>query len=280
VSEPTALPHDSARIAVVKLGGDVLEEPSLGLVARSLREAIDDDPARRVLVVHGGGAQVTALSARLGITTNVVSGRRVTDAPTLDVLKMVVAGRLNVDLCSALARRGISAVGLHAGSGVIRATRRAPRVLAGAGPEPVDLGLVGDVTAFDRPLIDARWAAERVPVLSCLGLGADGQVLNLNADLAASQLSAALMAKALVAVSAVGGVRRDKDDPQSRIQRLTIAEARDAIASGRVVGGMIAKLEEAFSPLEAGVPSVQVVGPGEIATSLRAPGSVGTELVR
>jgi acetylglutamate kinase len=268
------------RVAVVKLGGDVLEEPSLDLVARSVHEAFEAEPNRRLTIVHGGGAQVTALAKRLDVSTNVVAGRRVTDAETLDLLKMVVAGRLNVDLCAALSHRKVPAVGLHAGSGVIGAKRRPPRVIAGAGPDSVDLGLVGDVTGFDRALLETLWAAGRVPVLSCLGLASDGQVLNLNADLAASQLAAALAAETLVAVSAVGGVRRDKNDPESRMKRLTIAEARAAIASGIVQGGMIPKLEEAFAPLEAGVASVQIVGPAEIAASLRAPGSVGTELVR
>jgi acetylglutamate kinase len=202
----------------------------------------------------------------------------VTDEATLDVLKMVVAGRLNVDLCAALRRHRIEAVGLHGGSGVVRATRRPPRPLA-EGSEPVDLGLVGDATGFDRPLLEALWAAARLPVLACLGISPTGEVLNLNADLVASQLAADLRARALVAVTAVGGVRRIKDDPATRIPRMTVAEAKAAIASGAVSGGMIAKLEEAFAPLGAGVGSVQVVGPAEIDVSLRTPGSAGTTLV-
>jgi acetylglutamate kinase len=135
----------SGGVVVVKLGGDVLEDPARAEVARSLRAALDAAPARFV-VVHGGGAQVTALSSRLGLETRQVGGRRITDAPTLEVLQMVVAGRLNVELCAALRRQGARAVGLHAGSGVIRARRRPPRVVSGGGPDPVDFGLVGDVT--------------------------------------------------------------------------------------------------------------------------------------
>jgi acetylglutamate kinase len=106
-----------------------------------------------------------------------------------------------------------------------------------------------------------------------------GAVLNLNADLVASQLAATLRAGSLVAVTAVGGVRRDKDDPASRIGRLTVSEARRAIAEGVVQGGMIPKLEEAFAPLEAGVARVQIVAAGEIAAAVRDPGSVGTLLL-
>ena len=103
--------------------------------------------------------------------------------------------------------------------------------------------------------------------------------MNINADVVASQLAASAGAAALVACTAVGGVRRDRDDPATRIPRLTVAEARAAIADGVVQGGMIPKLEEAFAPLAAGVGAVHIVAPGEIAASLAAPGSVGTLLV-
>lgn len=265
------------RTVVVKLGGDVLEGAPLEEAAASIAAAAA--AGARVALVHGGGAQVTALSARLGLETRVVAGRRITDAPTLEVLEMVVAGRLNLRLCAALQTRGVRAVGLHAGSGALRARRRPPRVITGAGPDAVDLGLVGDVVAFDDELLAALWAAGRTPVLSCLGLGEDGAVLNLNADLVASRLAAALGAWSLVAVTAVGGVRRDKDDPSSRIGRLTVAEARAAIADGTVAGGMIPKLEEAFTPLAAGVPRVLIVAPGEVAIALADPGAAGTALV-
>jgi acetylglutamate kinase len=263
---------------VVKLGGDVLEGEALRAVAHSIATIIQQTP-HALAIVHGGGAQVTALATRLGLQTRQVGGRRITDAATLDVLEMVVAGKLNVELCAVLQASGVRAVGLHAGSGVLRARRRPPRVISGAGPEPVDLGLVGDVISFDLPLLEALWAASRVPVLSSLGLEG-GVVLNLNADLVASQLAAALQASSLIAVTAVGGVRQDKDDPTTRIARLTIAEARAAIAAGVVQGGMIPKLEEAFVPLEAGVGRVQIVAPVEIAAAVQSPGSAGTLLVR
>jgi acetylglutamate kinase len=263
---------------VIKLGGDVLAQPILGVVAAEIARARAD--GRRLLVVHGGGAQATALSRRLGIEPRLVGGRRITDEATLDVMKMVVAGVINVDLAAALRAAGVPAVGLSGSSGVIRARRRPPRVVSGGGPDPIDFGLVGDVTGFDGELLDALERAGYLPVLACLsfGDGPGGEVLNINADVVASALAAARGAGALVACTAVGGVRRDKDDPASRIPRLTAAEARAAIADGTVQGGMIPKLEEAFVSLEAGVPAVHVVAPDEIARSLDEPGSVGTLL--
>ncbi len=263
---------------VIKLGGDVLEDPARGEVAAGAAACIEAAPADRIVVVHGGGAQVTALSGRLGVETRLVGGRRITDAATLEVLEMVVAGRLNVELCAALRARQVRAVGLHAGSGVLRARRRPPRVVSGGGPEPIDFGLVGDVVGIDRPLLETLLAARYLPVISCLGLSEDGQVLNLNADLAASQMAAALEADTLVAVTAVGGVRRDPRDPATRLPRLSVTEGRAAIAGGVVTGGMIPKLEEAFAAIAAGVRSVQIVGPTEIAAALAAPGTVGTRI--
>jgi acetylglutamate kinase len=264
--------------ALVKLGGDVLEGPALGAVARDLAGVVA--AGHVIVVVHGGGPQSTALSRRLGIEPRIVGGRRITGPDDLDIVTMVVAGRLNVALVAALGAAGVSALGLHGASGrVIRAQRRPPRVVSGAGPDPVDFGLVGDVESFDTALLDWMLAAGHVPVLACLGCADDGTMLNINADIVASRLASALGAGALVAVSGVGGVRRDKDDPKTRIGRLTVAEARAAIADGSVVGGMIPKLEEAMGPLAAGVATAHIVGPGEIAAALAAPGSVGTVLL-
>jgi acetylglutamate kinase len=170
----------------------------------------------------------------------------------------------------------VAAVGLTGTSGLVRARKRPPRVVAGGGDAPVDFGLVGDVVDFDLPLLRALWSAGYLPVVACLGGDDAGGALNINADVVASQLAGALSARCLIAVTAVGGVRRDKDDPTTRIARLTVAEARAEIAAGRVKGGMIPKLEEAFAPLEAGVGAVHIVAPGEIAAALAAGGSVGT----
>jgi acetylglutamate kinase len=267
----------AAAPAVIKLGGDVLAAPALGVVAADIARARAD--GARLIVIHGGGPQATALSKRLGLEPRLVGGRRITDEPTLDVMKMVVAGKLNVDLVAALRAAGALAVGVSGSSGLIRAHRRPARVVSGGGDAPIDFGLVGDVDGFDRPLLDQLDRAGYLPVLACLAAGEAGLVLNINADVVASQLAVGLGAAALVACTAVGGVRRDKDDPGSRLPRLTVAEARAAIADGTVQGGMIPKLEEAFAPLAAGVGAVHVVGPGEIAASLAAPGTVGTLLV-
>jgi len=268
-------------VVVVKIGGEVIAGPELPHVARDV--AAFAARGDRVVVVHGGGPQATELSKRLGIETRQVGGRRITDAATLDVMKMVLAGKLNVDLCATLLAAGVSAVGLHGASGhLIRATRRAPAVYAGAGPDPVDLGLVGDVTGFALGLLDTLWAAGHVPVIACLGADAAGGIYNINADTVGNQLAAALGAERLFLVTSTPGVLRDVRDPASRLTQLSCADARQAIADGTVTGGMIPKLEEAMAVIDQGVGAIHILGKlaaGDLVRAVREPGSVGTTLV-
>ena len=132
---------------------------------------------------------------------------------------------------------------------------------------------------FDLALLGSLQQGGYLPVVASLGLADGGVCLNINADVVASQLAAAASAAALVAITRVGGVRRDKDDPATRIPRLTVAQARAAIADGTVGGGMIPKVEEAFAPLAAGVPAGHIIAPGELLAALAAPGSSGPVLV-
>lgn len=269
-----------AGVLVVKLGGEVIAGASLPIVARDLAAIAASGP---LVVVHGGGPQASKLQERLGMKPQQVAGRRVTNEATLDVMKMIVAGKLNVDLCAALVAAGARPVGLHGASArVIAAERRPPRVYAGAGPDPVDLGLVGDVTDVHADLLSMLFGAGYVPVLACLGAGADGAVYNINADTVANRVAVALDAAGLVLISDVPGVLRDVADPASRIPRLTIAEGRALMASGAVTKGMIPKLEESFAALEEGVKRIHIVGrlaAGDLAREAANPGSIGTVLV-
>ncbi|WP_441289197.1 acetylglutamate kinase [Sorangium sp. KYC3313] len=266
---------------VIKLGGEVVGGPALAILSSDL--AALTRAGARAIVVHGGGAQATRLQERLGIPVRQVAGQRVTDADTLDVMKMVVAGKLNVDLCAALVAAGARPVGLHGASGpALSAVKRPPQVYAGAGPEPVDLGLVGDITGVDRGLLELLGGGGYLPVLACLGAGADGQAYNINADTVANRVAVELGAAGLFLVSDVPGVLRDVSDPASRIPSLTVAEGRALIASGAVTRGMIPKLEESFAALAEGVRRIHILGrlkPGDLAREASEPGAIGTVLV-
>ena len=269
------------KTVVVKLGGEVVASPEMDAIARDVRELVEG--WHRVAIVHGGGPQASALQQRLGLVPRLLAGKRITDEATLEVMKYVVAGQVNVDCCTRLLANGVMPVGLHGASGhMVQARRRPPRVLTGAGPEPVDLGLVGDVTGFNLGLLGDLWERRYVPVLACLGASAEGQALNINGDTVASQLAGALRADALVLVTSTPGVLRDVKDASSRVARLSRAEFEAGVSSGAISGGMIPKLEESFAVLAGGARSVVIVGklaPGELTRAVLEPGSVGTVLV-
>ncbi len=271
---------------VVKLGGEVVRAnasptDTLPVVCGDLAALARS--GQPVIVVHGGGPQASALQKRLGQSPHFVAGRRVTDRDTLDVMKMAVAGLVNVDLCSALLAAGARPVGLHGASAcTIQAHRRPPSLVAGGGPDPVDFGLVGDVDGVNEELLARLASMGYVPVVACLGADPAGNVYNINADTVANQMAAAMRARALVLVTDVPGVLRDVRDPSSRIPRLTAAEGKAAIESGVASRGMIPKLEDSFAAIAAGVREVHIVGhlsAGDLMREVEAPGSVGTVLV-
>ncbi len=194
------------------------------------------------------------------------------------------AGQVSVDVAASFRIAGVPAVcttGVSAG--LVEAVRRPPKVLTGAGPEPVDLGLVGDVTAVNVELFEKLAAAGVVPVLGSLGGDAYGRVFNINADTVASRVAAHLGAAKLFLVSNVPGVLRDKADPSSRIPVLSVTDAREQIASGVIQGGMIPKVEESLAMLDEGVESVHIVGltpETALLEEAAAPGRWGTAFTR
>jgi len=266
---------------VVKIGGEILAGDELPILAADLAALVGREA--QVVVVHGGGPQATELQQRLGLEVKQVGGRRITDAATLDVMKMVVAGKLNVDLCAALLAAGLWPVGLHGASALaVAAEKRPPRVVSGGGPDPIDFGHVGDVTGFNLALLELLLEGGFIPVVACLGADAAGNVYNINADIVGNQLAAALGADHLFLVTSAPGVLRDVKDPSSRLPLLTVDEARRAIADGTVTGGMIPKLEEAIAVVTGGVGAIHILGrlsPGDLGRAADEPGAVGTTLV-
>lgn len=268
--------------AVLKLGGEVVADAAAlaGVLAdvRALSQV-----GWRFVVCHGGGPQAGALQERLGLPTIKVGGRRVTDAPTLQIMKQVLAGEVSVDLVAAAVSMGLPAVGVSGVScGVVTAHRRPPMKVSGGGDDPVDFGFVGDIDEIRPELLRHLWAGGYVPVLNSLGIdGETRQVYNINADTVASAVAAALEVDHLFLVTGIGGVMRDKDDASTRIPVLHASEARQAIADGTIVGGMIPKIEEALENLRHGIGAVHIIGPsaGGLEQAAREPGRQGTALL-
>jgi acetylglutamate kinase len=260
-----------------------MDRPKL---ARTVGSAVKAflDAGVKVAVVHGGGPQATELGKRLGIEAKMVGGRRVTDAPTLEVMKMSLAGQVAVDVAAAFRLANVPAIctsGVSAG--LIDAKKRPPKVVAGGGPDPVDFGLVGDVTGVNVEVFEKLASAGVVPVVSSLGGDASGVVYNINADTVATRVAAKLKAAKLLLVSNVPGVLGDKNDPKTRIPKLTPQEARKQIESGVIQGGMIPKVEESLEMLEQGIEAIHIVGlePDEaILGEAAVAGSQGTAFVK
>lgn len=268
-------------IALVKVGGevvaDVVHTAGLADNLAALKQA-----GFGVVVVHGGGPQVSALQQQLGQTVTKVAGQRVTSADDVFAVTASLAGTVNVTLCAALLRAGVRAFGSHGASGgMVACHKRPPGDVPGHGV--VDYGEVGDVDDVDTAGLLALVAAGYVPVVATLGIDvAAGRVLNVNGDTAAAAIAAALPASVVVLVTAVGGVFRDRHDPTTRLPRLTVAEARGLIRDGTIVEGMIPKVEEALSLLARGVSAVVIASaasPGAFAGLAAGDPAVGTRLV-
>jgi acetylglutamate kinase len=270
-----ALPYIQAfagKTVVVKFGGNAMVDDALAHSFAAdvvLLRAVGLKP----VVVHGGGPQIGELLGRLGKETEFRDGLRVTDAETLDVARMVLTGRVNADIVSAINQRDQVAVGLSGeDAGLIIAAQR-----------DAALGFVGDVVDVNRKILDTLIGADFIPVISTIGADATGQAYNINADSAAIAIAASLRAEKLIYLTDVPGVLTDVADPSSLVSRLSAARARNLIASGVIAGGMIPKVEACLDAIDAGVPSAHILD-GRIAhvvlLELLTDAGVGTMLTR
>jgi acetylglutamate kinase len=258
-------------VVVVKYGGAAIET---GGLPSSFAEdvALLQSAGIAPVIVHGGGPAVTRMSSRLGIETTFVDGLRVTDAATLDVATMVLAGKLNTDVVSTLVAGGVRAVGLSGVDGGLLLARKA----ASDGVE-ADLGFVGEVVHVRADLLSTLLAERFVPVVASIAIDETGQAYNVNADVVASELAIALGAKKLIYVNDVPGLIGPTGE---LLSELSAAQCLDVLARGGVVdGGMIPKLESAVRALKAGIDRVHLVDgrvEHSVVLELFTPEGVGT----
>jgi acetylglutamate kinase len=237
-------------VVVVKYGGAAIES---GGLPRSFAEdvALLRCAGIEPVIVHGGGPAVTRMSTRLGIETTFVDGLRVTDAATLDVATMVLAGKLNTDVVATLIGGGVRAVGLSGVDGGLLLARKASAL-----DEDADLGFVGEVVHVRADLLSTLLREGFVPVVASIAIDETGQAYNVNADVVASELAIALAAKKLIYVNDVPGVIGPAGE---LLSELSATQCRDLLAGGVVDGGMIPKLESAVRALGAGIDRVHLV---------------------
>ena len=241
------------KLTIVKVGGAVVEdELQLSQLLRDF-SAIE---GRKVLV-HGGGRKATKMAERLGIETQMVNGRRITDAAMLEVVTMVYGGLVNKNLVARLQANGVNALGLTgADADAIRSHKRPVKVVDGS---PVDFGYVGDVDRADGQMLSRLIEAGITPVMAPLTHDGEGHILNTNADTIASETAKALAPLydvTLIFSFEKKGVLRNPDDDDSVIPTITHADFERYKADGTISGGMLPKIENALSAVDAGVDRV------------------------
>ena len=233
---------------VVKLGGHAMVDPALAstfaqdvMLLRSV--------GLRPVVVHGGGPQIGAHLDRLGLPSRFLDGLRVTDAETLEVVRMVLVGKVGRDIVSALNSHGARAMGLSGEDG---------RLITAA-PRHPDLGFVGDVARADPTVVNQLLDEGMIPVVSSIGADPSGQAYNINADTVAAALAGALRAEKVVYLTDVPGLLADPEDPDSVLGRVTAAELEAMIEAGAVSGGMVPKARACADAIRAGCGSAHLL---------------------
>jgi len=247
---------------VIKLGGELLaDEGCLDSLANDVSVLYQLNI--HVVIIHGGGPQLSQVAARLGIESEKIDGRRVTDDKMLEVAKMVFAGGISTDLLAALRRHGTPGVGLSGVDGdLVDATRRPPRRMVDheTGEErDVDFQNVGDIQSVNPRILRVLLENRFVPVVASLGADREGKVLNINADTIAAEVARALPAEKLFLMSNVSGVMKDVGDPASRISHLTVKSGEEFVKSRGVSGGMLPKLTSALRAVRGGVRRAHII---------------------
>ena len=241
------------KLTILKVGGAVVEDDSL---LSQLLDTFCAIEGRKVLV-HGGGRKATKIAAALGIESQMVNGRRITDAPMLDVVTMVYGGLVNKNLVASLQARGINAMGLTgADMDVIHSHKRPVK-------DGVDFGFVGDVERVDGHALRTIIEAGITPVMAPLTHDGQGNILNTNADTIASELAKALAPHYVVSLTfsfEKKGVLYDPNDENSVIPAITRDSFKQLLAEGVISGGMIPKIENALAAIDAGVKEVIING--------------------
>jgi acetylglutamate kinase len=229
----------SGKTTVVKYGGNAMRDLELFAQDVVLMRLV----GMRPVVVHGGGPQITDLMARLGKESTFVDGLRVTDAETVDIVRMALVGKVNREVVGAINRHGPYAVGLSGeDAGLVRVKQRDPR-----------LGFVGDITAINTTILERQIDDEFIPVIATIGVDEEGQAYNVNADTVAGAVAEALNAEKLVYLTNVPGLYGDLHDEGSLISQISAAELDDMLGNGSLSEGMVPKIRSCVSALRHGV---------------------------
>ena len=273
----------SGTTVVIKYGGnamvsDVLKENVMRDVALMKYVGI------RPVIVHGGGPEITGFLKKVGKESTFVAGLRVTDEETVEIAEMVLDGKINSEIVNLLNQRGVRAVGLSGkDAGLIRARKKMATVYENDAAHEVDIGYVGAVETIDVSVIEDLLDHDYVPVIAPIGVGADGESYNINADYVAAEIAGALAAEKLLLLTDIEGIYKDFNDKSSFLSTIHLQEARDYIRDGIISGGMIPKVEACLTALEVGAAKTHIIDgrlPHAIILEIFTSTGVGTQVVR
>lgn len=260
------------KIVVVKYGGNAM-------INGELKNAVMGDIALlslvgiKVVLVHGGGPEINEMLAKIGKKSEFVDGLRVTDKETIDIVQMVLAGKVNKDLVNLLATLGSPSIGLSGADGH----------LLTASQKDAKYGYVGEITKVNpKPILDILDKGY-IPVISTVARGEEGNVYNVNADTAAAKIAEALEAESLISMTDIGGILRDKNDAETLIPVVTLSDADELIREGIVEGGMIPKIKCCTEAIKNGVKKVFIINgtiPHSIIIETLTDEGIGTMFVK
>lgn len=259
------------KIVVIKYGGNAM-------INSKLQEAVIGDILLlsligvKVVLVHGGGPEINDTLHKIGKKSEFVGGLRVTDKETVDVVQMVLAGKINKNLVNLIQLQGGKAIGLSGIDGhLIEAEVKDPK-----------LGFVGEVTKVNTEPITDLLERGYIPVVSTVGCDDSGNVYNINADTAASRIAGALKAESLISLTDIEGILRDKDDPETLIKKIYVSDAPQLMNEGVISGGMIPKVECCIDAIRRGVKKVFIIDgrvPHSILIEILTDEGIGTMFV-
>ena len=238
---------------VIKYGGNAMVDPSL------TRKILEDVTLLKYvglnpILVHGGGPVINARLKRVDVKSEFHNGLRITDDATMEIVQMVLAGKLNKNIAAEIGTLGGKAIGLCGKDAGLIVVKKKPPL-----PDGVDLGHVGDIVKVNTKLLNTLCTDEYIPVISSVGVDENGDSYNINADTAAAAIATALKAEKLIYLTDIDGVRRVADDPTTLIPVMTVEQAHAYIADGTITGGMIPKVTACVEAIEKGVRRVHII---------------------
>jgi acetylglutamate kinase len=247
---------------MIKYGGHaMIDSEAMNSTARDtvLLKYVGMEP----IVVHGGGPEISRSMNKLGKEPKFIGGLRITDKETMEIVKMVLVGKINTDIVSNVCLHGGKGIGISGKDNhLIKARKRAPEVVVdnSTGNErTVDLGLVGEIENVNPEIIDMLTENDYIPIVSPIGVDKKGNTLNLNADTVAGDIACEVSAEKLIILTDVPGILEDPNDPETLIKKVKIDEISDLIDNGIVSDGMIPKVESCLNAIENGVQSAHII---------------------